>query len=183
MVAGEPVALLPGDLDELGLEHLLDQTPLPDLRAPILVFPHHGGHVNRAAAMEANAQFATRLAELVMPSTVVFSIGRGQHDTPRQEIVAAIRAVVPDVNVLCTELSRRCAATVLTGGAANTHLLATTARGRAANACCAGSIVVDVEEGRWRIQPSMASHRAFIEVHAPTALCRSPLGNPGRGSS
>jgi beta-lactamase superfamily II metal-dependent hydrolase len=171
---GEPLALLPGDLDEVGLAHLLDQTPPPDLHAPILLFPHHGGHVRRASNATANAEFATQFISLVMPNIVIFSIGRGQHGTPREEIINAIRAVVPDVNVLCTELSTLCSAASLTPGSAE-HLLNITARGRYKQACCAGSIVIDHDGASLRVQPLRVPHQAFITTNAPTALCRIPL--------
>ena len=39
---GVPSTLLPGDLDAVGLENLLDSGI--DAQAKVLVFPHHGGH-------------------------------------------------------------------------------------------------------------------------------------------
>jgi beta-lactamase superfamily II metal-dependent hydrolase len=171
-VDGQPLALLPGDLDETGLAHLLDQTPTPDLRAPFVIFPHHGGHVARASNSDSNALFAERFTKLVSPDTVIFSIGRGQHGTPRLEIVNAVKSVVPGVNILCTELSRLCSAESVTSGRA-THLISTTARGRNDGACCAGSIVIDRDTGVWRVRPTRAAHQAFISANALTALCRS----------
>jgi beta-lactamase superfamily II metal-dependent hydrolase len=170
----EPLALLPGDLDEVGLSHLLDQEPTPDLRAPILVFPHHGGHVRRASNVTANANFASQFTKQVMPSTVVFSIGRGHHGTPRQEIVDAVRSAVPGVNILCTQLSRVCSAALVAPG--NTgHLVDITSRGRYARACCAGTVVVDHDGTSLRIRPSREPHQAFITANAPTAICRERL--------
>ena len=176
-VDGEPLAVVPGDLDDTGLSHLLDQTPAPDLRAPIVVFPHHGGRVSRAANADANARFAAHFTELVSPGTVVFSIGRGHYGTPRSEIINAVRSVVPNVNILCTELSRLCSADPVTVGN-DAHLLPTTCRGRTEGACCAGTIVIDRDEGAWRIRPTREAHQAFISANALTALCRSP-GSPG----
>jgi len=40
-VKGEKLALLPGDIDYIGLKDLKRQSQ--DLSAPILVYPHHGG--------------------------------------------------------------------------------------------------------------------------------------------
>ena len=42
---GKPLALFPGDLDEIGLANL--DCPAEDLNAPLLVFPHHGGRVGK----------------------------------------------------------------------------------------------------------------------------------------
>jgi beta-lactamase superfamily II metal-dependent hydrolase len=168
---GHPVALIPGDLDETGLAHLLDQVPEPNLRAPILVFPHHGGHVSRASDAVSNARFAAQFTELVKPTTIVFSIGRGQHGTPRPEIIDGIKSVAPDVNILCTQLSRLCSAHAV-GPGSDVHMLSTVARGRNTGASCAGTIVVDLNEGAWRVRPGREAHQAFISANALTALCR-----------
>lgn len=170
-VDGQPLAIVPGDIDEVGLEHLLDQVPEPDLRAPILVFPHHGGNVSRSSNAASNRQFAVKFTELVRPTTVVFSIGRGRYGTPRAEIVNAVRSVVPNVNILCTELSRLCAVDALRPGE-DTQILPMVARGRKSGACCAGTIVVDENEDGWQVRPDRQMHQAFISTHALTALCR-----------
>jgi len=171
---GSPLALLPGDIDEVGLAHLLDQTPAPDLYAPILVFPHHGGHVSRASNASANADFASRFVSLVRPTTVIFSIGRGQHGTPRKEIIDAIRNTVPGINILCTQLSMLCSSAPV--GAGNVaHLLQAASRGRHVRAWCAGTIIIDHHEGSWRVRPSRAFHQAFIAANASTALCTGQL--------
>jgi beta-lactamase superfamily II metal-dependent hydrolase len=172
-VDGQPLAMIPGDLDETGLEHLLDQSPEPDLTAPILIFPHHGGHVGRASNAADNVRFAASLTDLVRPAAIVFSIGRGRYGTPRAEIINAIRSVVPNVNILCTELSRLCAALTLKAGE-DAHLVSAVARGRKSGACCAGTIVIDQCDGDWRILPSRQVHQDFISVNALTALCRTP---------
>ena len=52
---GNPIALLCGDLDSAGLELLLESAA--DARAPVLVFPHHGGNIGGGSA----AQFAEEL--------------------------------------------------------------------------------------------------------------------------
>jgi len=169
-LGAKPVMLFPGDLDILGLDHLLDQQTPPDLRAPILAFPHHGGHVSRAGSETANYLFAMRLIELVKPQTVLFSIGRRMHGTPRPEVVRAVRDVVPDVRIACTQLSGRCAASD-PSIPTYTHLTPAVARGRAARWCCGGSIVVEVSENQVTVLPDRAAHNTFIQLHAPTSLC------------
>jgi beta-lactamase superfamily II metal-dependent hydrolase len=170
---GRPLALIPGDLDETGLTHLLDQTPAPDLTAPFLVFPHHGGHVSRASNAESNTRFAEVFTQLVKPTTIVFSIGRGQHGTPRSEIINGIRSVAPNVNILCTQLSRLCAVQPIKPGN-DTHMLTAVARGRDSGASCAGTITVNLDQGEWRVRPDREAHQAFISANALTALCRTP---------
>lgn len=101
--ADVPRALLTGDLDDVGLADL--ERSAVDLDAELLVFPHHGGHVPQGE----NAMFAGRLCRAVGATTIVFSLGRGKHRTPRPEIVRAVEAALPTAHVACTQLSARCA--------------------------------------------------------------------------
>jgi beta-lactamase superfamily II metal-dependent hydrolase len=103
---GQSIALFPGDMDDVGLDNLAESGQ--DCSAPILVFPHHGGRPG-SADMEV---FARRLCEMVAPQFVIFSIGRGKHNTPQPEIVASVRNALPTVHVTCTQLSERCATDV-----------------------------------------------------------------------
>jgi beta-lactamase superfamily II metal-dependent hydrolase len=166
---GAPLVVVPGDIDEVGLDHLMDQEPAPDLRAPFLVFPHHGGNVSRAGNRDANAKFANRIVDLVQPNTVVFSIGRGEHGTPRREILGAVRSAIPSANVLCTQLSKNCAATLLDVAAPITSSI--TARGSASGTRCAGSIQIYRDVESWQVDPTFRQHLDFIRVHASSPLC------------
>lgn len=168
MVAGEPLALLTGDLDEVGLDHL-KRTGIA-LDSPLLVFPHHGGHVAGNASSARNEAFAAELCQLVRPKVVVFSIGRGSFANPRPEIVSAIRRAVPGVRIMCTQLSTHCAQSVPLQEP--THLLPLHAAGRRQHHCCAGTLVV--LEGA--TSPDPGGHGSFISIAAPTALCRRSDG-------
>ena len=64
----KPLALFAGDIDELGLEHLLGDFPAPN--APILVYPHHGG---KSGAKD-EASFTRRLCEAVNPRLSSFQL-------------------------------------------------------------------------------------------------------------
>jgi len=76
----ERIALLPGDIDTVGLDYLLRDVPDPS--APIAVFPHHGGRPGRTGQP---ATFAQAFARAVHPSVMLFSIGRGgQHSQPSE---------------------------------------------------------------------------------------------------
>jgi beta-lactamase superfamily II metal-dependent hydrolase len=169
------VVVLPGDLDEVALDHFLDQSPVPDLTASILIFPHHGGHVGRGSDVDRNAEFAKRFTKLVMPQTIVFSIGRGQHGTPRKEVVEAVRSAAPGVRILCTQLSMLCSAQLPPGGEAPQHLIKATARGKRGKKCCAGTVAISFYNDDWHIHPSKKSHERFISVNAVSALCKRPL--------
>lgn len=163
VVNGIPEVLLPGDLDIVGLEHLLSEHPNP--RARILVFPHHGGRPGKTDAED----FAVRLCTAVQADVVVFSIGRGKHATPYPDIIRGVLRARPGVHIACTQLSERCAASL--PSALPSHLDGRPARGRAGNACCAGTIEVMLGGEALNYTPSRVSHRIFIEREAPTALC------------
>lgn len=159
-----PIALLPGDLDDIGLYDLICHEV--DALAPVLVFPHHGGLPGKTVDA---AAFATRLCEAVKPDTVLFSIGRSKKGrTPRPEIVSAVRACSSEVRVACTQLSSQCADSVPRMNPS--HLNDAFAKGREKRKCCAGSFVIELLENR--LSPAYSDHQAFIESEAPTALCR-----------
>ncbi len=166
-VADKPTILLTGDLDRVGLDHLLDAGR--DMAAPILVFPHHGGRVGTNSEAVDNSEFAAKLLSKVQPTDVLFSLGRGVHANPRPEMVAAVRALGSQVRVACTQLSEHCAAEE--PSIEPTHLLSTAARGRESRRCCAGSMIVDLD-GSINLSPAAQSHRDFIQDWAPTAMCR-----------
>ncbi|HTW92508.1 MAG TPA: MBL fold metallo-hydrolase [bacterium] len=160
---GRPMAFLAGDIDQTGLTNLARSNR--PTRAHILVFPHHGGLPGTTDP----ARFAAEVCRLVKPSVVVFSIGRGEHDTPNPTVVAAIRRNHRGVRIVCTQLSEHCARTVPTTDPPHTrdhH-----ARGRAARGCCAGTIEVDLAHFPPHVKPDKATHREFIARAAPTALC------------
>jgi beta-lactamase superfamily II metal-dependent hydrolase len=167
---GTGIALFPGDLDETGLDEL--RAEQRDMRAKVLVFPHHGGLPGKDPSA-----FARLLCELVKPETVVFSIGRGRHQTPRPEVVSAIRSASPGTHIACTQLSDRCAATLPTP--IPSHLSSEVALGREKNQCCAGTLVIHPLPSR----PTRVDHAAFITIAAPTAVCKEEVGDSSRGRS
>ncbi len=160
---GTPALLLTGDMDDAGLERLL--TEIPEPRARTLVFPHHGGRPGRGSAFA----FAERLSRAVQPNVVIFSIGRGKHGTPLPEIILGVRAGAPAVHIVCTQLSERCAA--VAPAHVSPHLGDRVARGRASRSCCAGTFTMVLSETDPAFTPALVAHGAFVERHAPTALC------------
>jgi beta-lactamase superfamily II metal-dependent hydrolase len=166
-VSGAAAALLAADLDEMGLSYLLQQEP--ELLVNLLVFPHHGGNVRIGADGTANVGFAETLITATVPTTVIFSTGRGRHATPRPEIVAAVRARVADVRIACTQLSEHCRAEPINEDDDPPHLLMLHARGREDGSCCAGTMRWDLSS---EIEPGAVTHQAFVASVAPTALCR-----------
>jgi beta-lactamase superfamily II metal-dependent hydrolase len=162
---GKPVALLPGDLDEIGLARILENGV--DIGAPIAVYPHHGGRAGSGNV----AQFAEQFLKAVAPEMMIFSIGRGQFETPSPDVVKALRQANPNLRVACTQLSEHCASNTPNG--VPTHLTNSFARGRERNACCAGTLRVDLDQGN-EVFPAHADHTSFIQLAAPGALCRKP---------
>jgi len=160
----KPIALLPGDLDEVGLNDLIRSGV--NLNAPFVVFPHHGGRVGSKNM----AKFARKICEHVSPQTVVFSIGRGQHGTPNPEIVAAIRQHLAAIRIACTQLSEHCAQTLPTSSP--NYLNDVYSAGREDKKCCAGTILINLDDFD-TILPLYSDHQKFIKLAAPTtALCR-----------
>lgn len=165
---GDPIALLPGDLDEVGLSDLIDREV--DLSAPVLVFPHHGGSAGQRVDM---STFTASLCQLVKPRTVAFSIGRGDsHERPKPEVVASIRECTSEIHIACTQLSKQCASSLPDGN--SPHLNEVFAKGHERCKCCAGTLIIELDTPE-KLLPLFLEHRAFITLNAPTALCRQEL--------
>ena len=162
-----PRLLIAGDIDQVGLDSLICAGA--DIRADVLVFPHHGGLPGMSDPMT----FAETLLRAVNAQLVIFSIGRGKYRTPRPEIVAAALRSSEGAHIACTQLSTYCAADL---PATSTERPAVIAEGRPGNACCAGTIEVSLED-ETAYKPTRVAHLEFIDRNAPTALCR------GRGAA
>jgi len=163
LVDGSPIAVLMGDIDHVGLENMT--IPSEGISAPILVFPHHGGLLGTE---QQTVDWAKRIIDLVTPDLVVFSIGRGQHGTPRHEVISAIKEQSEETRLLCTQLSENCSSTI--PATDPIHMHDTYSHGRCDRKCCAGTVVIDLENPA-NIFPENMTHQNFISVSAPNALC------------
>jgi len=161
-VAEVPLVLLPGDLDQTGLSNLLEDGR--EITARVAVFPHHGGRPGK----DDPVAFAEEFCRQAMPEVVIFSIGRGKYDTPRPDIVEAVRRELPNARIICTQLSQHCAETVSADAA--THLIEKFAQGRPANACCGGTIMIQMQPAELNVSPG-ALHEDFVRTYASSALC------------
>lgn len=161
-----PLALVAGDLDEVGLEHLLENATEGELAAPVLVFPHHGGRAAGTTARDEN--FVRRLCAASGPDVVVFSAGRNRGSL-RAETIAAVREALPTARLACTQLSQSCASEVPVGQPG--HLLPLYAEGRRQRWCCGGTMTIAPGGGTTRLFPLEREHVAFIRSAAPTPLC------------
>ena len=162
-IQGRRLALLPADLDAVGLRDLMDNKA--SLHAPILVYPHHGGI---PGSMGPSA-FANDLLPMVRPDKVIFSIGRGRYGTPNPLTVASIRAAIPGARMVCTQLSEHCSAVPPPKPAA-THLTPAFAQGRLDGVCCGGTIIVPLDQYN-ALQPDHRAHTNFIRTNVQTPLC------------
>ena len=97
------VAMLAGDIDEVGLSSLMEEDR--DLRADILIFPHHGGRPGPADS----GKFAYLLCSLIQPKVILFSFDRNRFNNPREEVIQGVKTASPNTYILCTQLSKRCA--------------------------------------------------------------------------
>lgn len=128
------VAILPGDIDEVGLSNLVKD--YNDLSADILIFPHHGGKPGKTDG----EKFANSLCTLVKPKVVFFSFDRNLFSNPREEVMRGIRSAIPNAYIMCTQLSKKCAAQLPSSNFV--HLSEIPAKGRNSNSCCGGSILI-----------------------------------------
>jgi len=92
-------AILPGDLDQIGLDNLLEDAN--DVHAWLVVFPHHGGRPGSGAMKS----FTSLFCEAVNPEVVVFSIGDNEENFPRKEVVETIEKISPSSNMFTTKSS------------------------------------------------------------------------------
>lgn len=156
------VAYLAGDIDQIGLDDLIDHSVT--VNSPLLVFPHHGGNSEGAD----NITFTKTLCTFCSSNTVIFSIGRNKHDNPRSEVVAAVKAVVGNVRIACTQLSKKCAKDL--PSTTSSHLLDLFSRGKEKNECCLGTFIISLGD-KIEYHPSFESHKKFIDTSASSPLC------------
>jgi len=161
-INGRPLALLPGDIDSVGLENLLENHKA--LKSKTLLFPHHGG----LSRSKDPVSFTEELCKLVSPELVVFSIGRGKHATPSPEVIGTVRRISSKVHIACTQLSEQCADSL--PSIKPKHLSKFAARGKTNNSCCAGTITIEFGK-KERISPKLADHKEFVQSNAPRAVC------------
>lgn len=168
---GQRICLLAADSDRRSLDRMVDHSA--DLRAPILVFPHHGGH----AAASDNRSFARDFVASVEPAVVLFSLGRGSHGTPRPEIMAGVREAMaeqPPPYVACTQLSARCATALPAPGK---RILDSRSEGFKDSKCCAGTLTISLTDGGLdKLLAELTEHHgSFVTKKVPGALCRKML--------
>jgi competence protein ComEC len=170
---GERICLLAADSDKYSLDLMLEEKT--NLRAPVLIFPHHGG---RAGQNTDNREFAKQLVSAVQPSLVLFSLGRGSHGTPRAEIVLGVREAMAGTvpYIACTQLSRNCCNDSPPSKSPQ-RLLDKNSDGYAKDNCCAGTISIPLEKKGWEtvISSLTMNHGSFVAKEVPGSLCRRKI--------
>ena len=167
-----PTAILLGDVDDLGVAYLKKFGG--DMRAPLIVFPHHGGLSGDGQVKP--SKFTRAIMDLTEPSIVVFSIGRNHFRNPVPEIARSIRRLNPRCRIICTQLSGHCSSKSLDKVPAR-HLSHAFAAGRDTGISCGGTILIDLADPG-SILPTPNNHRAFIKRHVPSPLCMIKRGKP-----
>ena len=169
---GQAIAVLPGDIDDVGLTDLVRRNSKSGrvLDAPLLVYPHHGGLSGSGDPTD----FAKKICDVFNPDTVIFSTGRGKHGTPRPKVVEAIRRSVRDLRIACTQLSEHCSDDLPDGEP--DHLLPLYADGRQNRSYCAGTMLIDLDSVD-TLLPLRDDHQAFVTTIAFEALCQKTLND------
>lgn len=161
---GNPIALLCGDMDRIGLDGMIDSRV--NANARYLVFPHHGGNPGN----DDISDFSTKVFQLVSPEILVFSIGRGRYETPNPIIIDIAKSLIPDITILCTQLSERCQS-VTPLERPNFHFNYIS-RGYEEGKCCAGTVVINLDQPADYV-PNNEEHQKYIANSVSVPLCRN----------
>ncbi len=96
---GKPIAIVPGDIDYVGLINLLeDHNEIP---AWLLIFPHHGGKTKTGNIKE----FTNILCQSTKPDVIVFSIKDNKEKYPNDDVVLSIAESLDKCRLITTRSS------------------------------------------------------------------------------
>lgn len=165
MVDGEPLLLVPGDLDATGFKHLMND-PRADVTARYLLLPHHGGQLG---TKQKTVAMVKELTTAVAPEAVFVSNGRGRFGNPRRDVLEAARAVIKDLPIMCTQLAEACAPMPVSGF----QVAGPYAVGRARGFSCAATTRLGRLSG---IDAPLdrRDHEDFVASRVPAAMCALP---------
>lgn len=94
----QPIALLPADIDQIGLDNLLKYQI--DIQAWLLIFPHHGGKAGKDINI-----FTHQICHAVQPEHIIFSIGKNKDKFPLKDVIETIQKEVPSTCMYTTNFS------------------------------------------------------------------------------
>jgi competence protein ComEC len=161
---GVACVLLAGDADGKAVRTML--TEGRELKANVLVFPHHGGLVNGDNPEE----IGRVLSAAVDPKVIVFSMGRSRFNNPAPEVLRGARAGAPRAHIACTQLSKMCHKGVIEART-ETSEHRWPSRGAANGLCCSGTVKLTVVDGAVNFDPSIKLHREFVTLHVEQPQC------------
>lgn len=93
------IVLLPGDIDQVGLSHLLEDNT--DIQTWITVYPHHGG----SSGSRNVKAFATQFCQAVKPEVIIFSIRDNERQFPTKEVIDTVVETLDNVHLFSTRSS------------------------------------------------------------------------------
>jgi beta-lactamase superfamily II metal-dependent hydrolase len=148
----QPVALLCGDITGWAILRIAAYGSI--LKTPILVFPHHGGVISPAVAVDA-------LLDLSEPNIVAFSFAREKYDNPDPGIVAKVRA--RGIKIACTQLSIHCQEEIT--ATSPRPVIDLISAGQDEGVCCAGTMSFTLP---FNGLDSANEHQTFVAAIVPT---------------
>lgn len=155
-----PIALLCGDMDQIALDNIKAHNIL--CAATYLIYPHHGGLPGNSDVLS----FTRDLIGWVSPSFIIFSNGRGKYNNPAPQVIESIIAVSPNINLMCTQISKTCCVDVVRPD----YLPKVYSVGFESGSSCAGSIEISLEDGSIDSQ-ELRIHQDFV-TGLETSLCK-----------
>ncbi|WP_326611076.1 MBL fold metallo-hydrolase [Streptomyces scopuliridis] len=167
VIDGQPVLLLPGDIDAAGLQRMLARTA--PLTAHTVVYPHHGGH----NGSREHTDFTQAIATATAAEMVIFSMGRDRFKNPIPDVVTEFSRSFPQVRIACTQLSSHCHQGQLPD-LDRPHLSERASAGRVTGKCCAGTLTFTVSDGMVCVDPEPKAHRNWIRHNVSDPMC-SPI--------
>ena len=87
---------------------------------------------------------------------------------PNPTTVHAVKRLVPQSRIVCTQLSEHCSAS--TPSESPRHLSPVFSQGRVNNTCCGGTIVIPLDCPS-QIEPRDVDHMEFIKSYVENPLC------------
>ncbi|GHH01537.1 hypothetical protein GCM10017790_01590 [Amycolatopsis oliviviridis] len=167
LLADRPCVLLAGDVDSAGFNEIANEETV--LNADVLVFPHHGGH----AYGPSDEDFASRFTRSVDPKVVVFSMGRDiSYKNPDLNILRGVRRAAPKAHITCTQLSKHCQVEDITPGSSEAGEVAGwPSLAKSKTLCCAGTVLVDMTDGKFTYTPNRDEHHKFINRRIEDPQC------------
>lgn len=166
-VNGEPIVMVPGDLDQVGYDEMVRSSSSLNLTTRYLLLPHHGGLMGNSVQTAASV---SSLVSAVSPDVVFISNGRGKFGTPRPEVIRAVREAGAHIPISCTQLSSNCSVREVAQPVVDGPYSVGWQNGRS----CQGSTRI-LFDGGIEVPLRRTRHATFVRDFVPENLCRFPV--------